>query len=263
MKIFDGNAEAKKLDEKISEFARNHPQEKSLAIIQVGENASSEKYVNIKKKVGERLGIKVVLHKFDADLSDLELFEKCRAVFNDAKVGGTIVQMPLPRASLNVIVDEIPADKDIDCLSGQNSNPSLPRLSPTTRACEYFIYSSARPNEMEKAIIVGGGKLVGKPLANYLENKGWEVEIDENYTRGKALNAHLVVLSAGIPNLVSGEDISEGVNVIDFGSSVVDGKTTGDLDMNTKIDHLNLLSPSPGGMGPLVVRFLFMNFLGI
>ena len=263
VKIFDGRAEAKKLDEKILEFVAKNPAEKVLAIVQIGDNASSEKYVEVKKRVGEKLGIEVVLHKFGAETDDLELIEKTKEVFEDEGVGGVIVQLPLPRPSLNAILDLVPAEKDIDCLSSQNADGVLTRLSPAMRACEYFIYSDGEVSKTKRAIVVGGGKLVGKPISNYLESKGWKVEIDENYARGKVLNAQLVVLSAGIPNLVAGEDISDGANVIDFGSSVVDGKTVGDLDMKTGLEHLGLLSPSPGGMGPLTVRYLFMNFLGI
>ena len=263
MQIFDGRAEAKKLDQKISEFVTKNPTKKQLAIVQIGDNESSEKYVNIKQQLGKKLGIDVVLHKLEASLGDPELVAAARAVFNDEEVGGVIVQLPLPRGELNVILDKIPPEKDIDALSDRIVTGYEGRHSPVVRSAEHFIYSMGNDSGQKKAIIVGGGKLVGKPVAEYLEKRDWQVEIDENYTRGKSLEAQLVVLSVGVANLVSGEDISDGAGVIDFGSSVVDGKVVGDLDMNTSLDHLGLVSPSPGGMGPLTVRYLFLNFLGI
>src|SRR3972149_2472551 len=97
VKIFDGRSEAKKLDEKILEFVAKNPAERVLAIVQIGDNASSEKYVEVKKRVGEKLGIEVVLHKFGAETDDLELIEKTKEVFEDEGGGGGIVQLPLPR----------------------------------------------------------------------------------------------------------------------------------------------------------------------
>ena len=77
------------------------------------------------------------------------------------------------------------------------------------------------------------------------------------------MNFDLLILSAGVPNLVKGQDIEPNTHVVDFGSAVVNGKSTGDLDKNSALSHLSVVSPSPGGMGPLVVRYLIMNFLGI
>jgi methylenetetrahydrofolate dehydrogenase (NADP+)/methenyltetrahydrofolate cyclohydrolase len=93
--------------------------------------------------------------------------------------------------------------------------------------------------------------------------QGAKVQFILDYKAKKPLNCHLLVLSAGSPELVKGEYISEKCSVVDFGSSVINNKTIGDLDLKSAIGHLGVVSPSPGGMGPLVTRFLIMNFLGI
>ncbi|HSX39237.1 MAG TPA: hypothetical protein VLI92_01465, partial [Candidatus Saccharimonadales bacterium] len=82
-----------------------------------------------------------------------------------------------------------------------------------------------------------------------------------NYSKRTKINSQLVILSAGSPNLLSGEDLRPKTHVVDLGSSIVNGKTIGDLNMQSKLDHLGIISPSPKGLGPLVVRFLILNLL--
>ncbi len=265
MKIFNGNAEAKKLDNKILEITNNSKDFGKLLIVMIGKNSSSEKYVNIKKRVGEKLGVKIEILEIDENLSNKDITDKVFKEFNSADVSSVIVQLPLPRPELNEVLDLIPLEKDVDVLSTKAQqkfyDSSLQRTSPVVRSAEYFIYSLGKANKIKTAIIIGGGFLVGKPIAKMLEKRGVTTQIIENYSKGMKLNADLIVLSAGIPNLVDASDIKEGANVIDFGSSVLDGKVVGDLDMKSVLDHLGNISPSPGGMGPLVVRHLFLNHL--
>lgn len=273
MQTFNGKKEAKLLDAKIEELISSDSKirelvRKDLAIIQIGENEESAKYIKLKQKIGTRLGLSVSLYKFHAQLSNLELENLCKEIFSSTDVGGVIVQLPLPRESLEYILNDIPPQKDIDLLSDEMRykayHSSTSRRSPVVRSAEHFIYSLDEHEKDGTAIVVGGGELVGIPVAIELKNKGWEVIVDENYYEGKELDADLIVLSTGIPHLVKPTDIVKGANVIDFGSSVVDGKTVGDLDTSDmkNLDHLGLVSLSPGGMGPLVVRYLFLNFLG-
>ena len=161
----------------------------------------------------------------------------------------------------------IPREKDIDLLSPESQlsyySGDFSKLPPVVHATDYFIKENHLKTEGMRVIVLGHGFLVGKPVAHYLRHVGAQVEVIEDYKRQKPLSCQLLVLSAGLPNLVDGGDISKGTHVIDFGSSVVGGRTVGDLDMNTKLDHLGVISPSPRGMGPLVVRFLVGNFLGV
>jgi methylenetetrahydrofolate dehydrogenase (NADP+) / methenyltetrahydrofolate cyclohydrolase len=260
MEIFDGRKEAKKLDKEIIEHLKQTQVTPVLGIIQVGNNEASNKYVALKQRVGEKLGIDVRVYKYADTLSDNELEENITQTLNNEEITKIIVQLPLPRQSLYKILNKIPQEKDVDILSHKAMEKyyagDLSFSSPVVKACEYFLDSISIKNKDKKAIIVGGGDLVGKPIAYFLKTNGWDIKIIEDYKRGKSLNADLLILSAGIAKLVSGEDIARDTNVIDFGSSVINNKTVGDLDMETNLDHLGTISPSPGGMGPLVVRFL-------
>lgn len=266
MRIFDGNYHAQLLDEKIKRFLETHKVSKKLAIIQVGDNLASTKYVNLKKRYCTMLGVPVEVCNINSDNKDDIIVNKVRDVFEDETIGGGIIQLPLPRKSLGDLLNIIPIEKDIDTISNigitQFYAGDFSRLSPVVRATMYYLNICDIPKGIT-ATIIGEGDLVGKPLAFYLTKMGNNVQIIPNYATGMHINCQLLVLSAGVPNLVQGQDILPGVAVIDFGSSVVNGKTTGDLDLNSNLNHLSWVSPSPGGMGPLVIRFLVMNFLGI
>ena len=257
--LFNGNFHAKLLEEKIAGVSAD-AKSKQLAIVQVGNNAASEKYVAIKAALCARLGVNCYVYNFLSTEIDL-LEKKLVELANDTSVGSIIVQLPLPDQTFYPLLDLLPLEKDIDASLGSSI-----KQSPIIRAFDYFLNSiSYEPSISKTSLIVGCGELVGKPIASYLKMKNIKVTIEENYIKGKYLNFELVVLSAGVPKLVDPHDIAENSIVVDFGSSVVNGKTVGDLDLEdiSKAQHLSAISPSPGGMGPLVVRFLVMNHLRI
>ena len=269
MILFDGNLHAKKLEEQILKAPKTF-KEQELAIIQLGDNASSEKYVSLKLKVCERLGVLTKLYRLDyKSQSDVDSTKRLLLKLSeDVSVGSIIVQLPLPDSSLYPLLDLLPQAKDIDILGIESKNlfytGNNGLESPVVRGVRYFL-GTMLPTKAQslRACIIGYGELVGKPVNHFLKSQGYSVEINSNYTAGEKLAYDLIVLSVGIPNLVNPQDIKSGCNVIDFGSSVLSGKTTGDLNLNLPLDHLGVVSPSPGGMGPLVVRFLLMNHLHI
>lgn len=277
MIIFDGRAEALKLEDKIHEALAKNPllrgSNRRLCIIMVGNNPSSQKYVGLKKKLCERLGISVQVEILEENSSDKEITERVGELCEDTSIGGVVIQLPLPRPSLNSLLNLIPEEKDVDQISPKNVNKfyknkfskdeDFLKLSPVVRAFKYYLDWNKINLENLDVIIIGKGFLVGEPLGHFLLQQGAKVQFILDYKANQSLNCHLLILSAGSPELVVGESISEGCNVVDFSSSVVGGKTIGDLDPNSAIGHLGTISLSPGGMGPLVTRFLIMNFLGI
>lgn len=271
MLLFDGNAHARTLDTQlinhINDLKKVGSSISTLAIIQVGDNESSKKYINLKLKLCEKVGVPVILHQFQTDESDFDISSKVKSIFNDHNIGGGIIQLPLPRLSLYSLLDLIPSNKDIDLLSSTSQSQfyekNFAKLSPVIRAAQFFISQNQLVLEKLKVFVVGEGNLVGKPLAHYLKSFGASVTTILNYERGMSLDCQLLILSAGVPNLVTGADIKADCHVIDFGSAVVAGKVVGDFDISSPTEHLGTLSASPGGMGPLVVRFLLMNHLGL
>lgn len=268
MKQFDGKEHAKKLEKQISDFLKHNVVEGELAIIQIGGNKSSEKYTAIKKKVCDRLGIACRVYKLNKEKLDLEYMVQATHIIYSPSVKSVIIQLPLPTKRLESLLTKIPRDKDVDVLSEGAKKKfysgDFSIMPPVVRAVEYFIYSNKIDVNDKNITMVGYGDLVGKPVGFFLEKQGSKVKIvEENYSPGVLMDSDLVILAAGVSNLVKGEDIKSNCDVIDFGSSIADGKFVGDLDLSSKLSHLGNVSPSPGGMGPLVVRFLIMNHLGI
>jgi methylenetetrahydrofolate dehydrogenase (NADP+) / methenyltetrahydrofolate cyclohydrolase len=266
--LFDGRFHALKLEQTISEFVnKNKPLKGELVIIQVGENAVSTKYINLKMKLCNKVGIPVKLHYIASELPDAAILNEIKVIVESASCVGCIIQMPLPRLSLNSALELIPITKDIDLLSSKSMDQfmsgNFEKVPPVVRAVQYFI-NEYDIELLEKSVtVIGYGQIVGKPLTYYLKSLGAKVTVLDNYKTGTPIDSDLVILSAGVPNLLNGQDLAPGSSVIDFGSSVLDGKTVGDLNMHSDLNHLVNISPSPGGMGPLVVRFLVMNYLEI
>ncbi len=261
---------AKLAVEKLDALILNAPQEaknKTLIIFQVGDNSASQKYVLLKQAYCTKMGVSCEVFNFDS--ANFREFEKILvAKAHDKAVGSIIVQLPLPDTKFYPLLDLIPLEKDIDLLSSLAKSRfyagDFTRLSPVVRATEYFLYSVPINYDTVKSVgIIGFGDLVGKPLQKYLSSKFEKVEVIQNYVSPQKLDFDLLVLSTDVPNLVKGENILSNCHVIDFGSSVVAGKTVGNLDLNSKLDHLGTIAKSPGGMGPLVVRYLVMNHLRI
>ena len=266
MKIFDSKIQSEILEKNISEaLDKGNGAGKVLSIVQVGNNESSNKFIDLKVKLCEKYGILCEVTKINEQKKDDEIFEIVENIFSDEHVGGGIVQLPLPRKSLYKLLDLIPVEKDIDVISTEGKKRFYSgdyfRFPPIVRAFQNFIESCEIKLSCSQSVIVGEGDLVGKPISYYLTKKGSDLKIISNYDGNKKINCDILILSAGVPNLVRGENISSGCNVVDFGSSVINGKCVGDLDMNSSLDHLDCISKSPGGMGPLVVRYLLLNFI--
>lgn len=269
MNTFNGKEKADLLDRQITEHLAQHMPPGDLAIILIGGSPASEKYIDVKKRYCDSRGIKCVIHRIDERLKDDDIFKKVMPVCASPDTAGVIIQLPLPRKSLEPCLRLIPGEKDIDAISPASMEAFYAdrpkKVLPVVRALDLFVKETGKKSgeRQLKAVVIGEGFLVGKPAAHYLRTNGYDVTVLTNYTPGQKIEADLLVLSAGVANLVSGESVSAGCDIVDFGSSVVEGKTAGDLNRESSTEHLGLVSFSPGGVGPLVVRFLIMNFLGI
>ena len=272
MIYFDGKFHATLLDEKIL-ASRSIYKQKKLAIIQVGENPSSEKYIKVKQIVCEKLGVVSLLYRILPKRGSgyKELVDLLKTLGAEDSVSSIIVQLPLPDSSMYSSLDLLPLEKDVDFLSREKKTIAFSDLidsfetkSPVVRAIEYYLGSnSITPENAPQVGIIGQGDLVGKPSFYFLTFRKFNVKVIDHYTQGDSLNFDLLISSTGVPKLIDPKDIKAGCHVIDFGSAVLNGKTVGDLNTDLDLTHLGVVSNSPGGMGPLVVRFLIMNHLHI
>jgi len=266
MEFFNGVAQALKLEDKIAN-ATAFSKHSKLLLVLIGDNPASEKFVSLKLKLCQKYSVACEVKKFSAsNLPKIESFLRSAAL--DENVGSIIIQLPLPDKTMYSLLDLIPVAKDIDMLSEASKKlfytGDFSKPSPIIHAVEHFIYSTQlNYDSLANVGIIGNGELVGRPLYYYFSQKVANTTQIVDYKTNERLNSDLLILATDIPNLVLGQNISNNCHVIDFGSTVINGKTVGNLDLSSKLDHLGIVSKSPGGMGPLVVRYLVMNHLKI
>ena len=267
MEFLDVNKCTSVLDARIQAYLANNSGNGVMAIIQVGDNPISESYIRLKIKYCSKFGITAQLFKIESTLPDADIIKKVQEIFARSEVLGGIIQLPLPRSSLNSILNLIPLEKDIDMLSSnswiQYDAGKLGIKSPVVLAFRTFVDTFSIDIHNMTVEVIGRGKLVGVPIEKYLLSMGVKPLFLDDYISGDRIDADLLVTSTGVPNLLKGENVTSGCSIVDFGSSIINGKTVGDLDLSSRLSHLNYISPSPGGMGPLVLRYLIMNYLGL
>ena len=269
MQKFNASKEiTQRLDAEIDAYIAANAPTQELAIILIGNDPSSVKFTQLKKNYCDSHNIKCTVHAIDATQTDDEIKSHIKKIVSLNEVGGVVLQLPFPRESLNSCLSLIPINKDVDIISSEAMQRfylgNYEKLPPVVRAFNLFLetITNVHPS-ITQAKVIGNGYLVGGPISHFLKTGGFNVSIEENYKTGQKIVSDILVLSAGIPGLVNGMDICVGCHVVDFGSTVVNGKTYGGLDYTSSLEHLGIVSTSPGGMGPLVIRFLIKNFLGI
>jgi len=234
-------------------------------VVQLGCNAVSSLYVSKKKALGEELKVDSKILSLSDKISEEELLDKINELNKDKQIKAFLVQMPLPKGIdrlkvAKMIVDE----KDVDgfhFLLGEE--PTI--LPPTVLAIDALLdfYKIAKQNR--KILIVGGGFLVGKPLARFWRNHNLDVEIleksDPQYEQ-KLKSADIIVVATGGGRKFSHLDFKSGATVIDASTIAEEGKVKGDVEVKNWPEDKNL-APSPGGVGPVTVAMLYQNFYNL
>lgn len=256
--IADGKHIAQLLEERLlGEFA-NAPLKK-VCFVLFGNDSASIQFIKIKTNRAERLGIKV------------DLVVAPQGVITDQALGlmdeiikkdydGIVVQLPLPKQlDTDAIVNEIPKEKDIDVLSHSQKN------APVARAVLEILNFYHVVLEGKKILVIGNGRLVGKPIAKMLTEKGLPYKLIDKDTDQEVRNNHIksadiIISGAGVPHMITPNMIKDGVVLIDAGTSEQSGIVVGDVDPACAT-KASLMTPVPGGVGPVTVVSLFANLL--
>lgn len=263
--IIDGKSIAQQI---IKRTAIQIVPKKSLCVFSVGENDASTGFIRQKKKIADMLGVDFRVFVFSEKALEEEIKKKIRDVGEDDMCGGVIIQLPLPvHIKKENILNEILCEKDVDILSQKAHKRFLRGQKPFPPAvgvfCEVLSHYQVLQNVSRETnlrfAVVGPGFLIGKPIVDYLRMKNADViVVDRDNDVSLIKNADVVVLGAGITNLVNQKIIKDGALVIDFGCSFFEKKLCGDLlpPVNEKFFY----TPTPGGTGPILVAKLFENF---
>lgn len=253
--IIDGKKMAGEIKEQLAD--QFFGQSVVLAVVLVGEDPASIKFVERKKKFGEEIGVEVRVLEYENDISEEDLAEVVQKLADNDLVEGMIIQLPLPKhISTDRILNLVPADKDVDALTADASVDS-----PVVEAIMEILARGGIDLHNKKIVVVGQGQLVGRPISIRLAQEGFDVEVATVATRDLkklTLSADVIISGVGKPGLITLDMVKEGVVLIDAGTSEQASKITGDIDP-TCANKASLFTPVPGGVGPLVVAMLFKN----
>lgn len=238
----------------------------TLAVFLVGNDPVSVNYVGLKQRLAEKIGIQVKLFHYQETTSENDVLQKIKELNQTTGVDGIMVQIPLPaHFNREKIVEAISPAKDVDglryCLNQASSF-----LPPVVLAIAKALEGSAADLENKSVLIIGHGFLVGDPLRRFLLDQGKTkrlIVLDqpaENLAT-IAQRADVIISATGQAGLVSSEMVSEGVVLIDAGTSEVGGELRGDIDP-AAYQKSSFYSPVPGGIGPVTVAMLMSNLVG-
>lgn len=238
-----------------------------IIVFLVGNRPESEIYVRQKKRLANKLGFDFEIKRFSKSVSQKKLAEQLVTEQGRPEVCGVLIQLPLPKHLDSVkILSYLSPHIDIDCLS----DVSLGRLilgnnrivPPTAGAIMEIIKDAGIRTAGKKIVIIGSGLLVGKPLAMILMNGKATVTVCNTKTPDLGLlcrAADIIVSGAGKRNLIKAEMAGEKAVVIDAGFSFSKGKAYGDAEVEALDKKGVMVTPTPGGVGPVTVAMLMRN----
>ncbi|MHA1670658.1 MAG: bifunctional 5,10-methylenetetrahydrofolate dehydrogenase/5,10-methenyltetrahydrofolate cyclohydrolase [Promethearchaeota archaeon] len=274
-KILDGKKLAQKLNIELkSEFNQLYRISKikpKLATILVGEDPASQVYINIKRRVCAEVGIESISIKHPATINKDELIASIRELNYDDSIHGILLQIPLPdhlKLYGPAFISQISPLKDVDGLHPINKGRLFDYnedYAPCTPKGIIALLEHYNVNIKGKfTVIINRSNLVGKPLIFLLLKRNATVVVCHTSTvnlENLIKMADILIVAVGKPNFISKEKIKEGVIIIDIGVSRVHGKLCGDVDFDDVFEKCGMITPNPGGIGPLTVSFLMRNTL--
>jgi methylenetetrahydrofolate dehydrogenase (NADP+)/methenyltetrahydrofolate cyclohydrolase len=275
-RILRGDTLAHRLDDdlraRIATIAATGGPIPTLAVVLVGDDPASHIYVRRKHKAAQAVGIRSIEHRLAACASEEALLALIHALNTDPAVHGILVQLPLPpQISGDRVLGAIAPHKDVDGFHpvnvGRLSTGSGGGLVPCTPlGCMMLLEEVIADFTGLKAVVIGKSNIVGKPAALLLLERECTVTVTHIHTRGLpeiARGADILIVAAGSPHLVRGDWVKPGAVVIDVGINRVihpDGSKgiTGDVAAH-ECDHAAVLTPVPGGVGPMTIACLLRN----
>lgn len=275
-KIIDGKNLAATREAEIKRKVANSGITPNGVNILIGDDPSSVLYTQIKEKKAKELGINFQTLRFThapgrCDREVLpewnEVVNKIKELNEDKNIHGLMIQLPLPKEFLgNHQTEEllrlIDPQKDIDGLNYAR------KVGPYVPAAVKAVLSILEDENIEvvgkQVVVVGASDLVGKPAALELEKRGAKVKICDKGTvdlKQCTLQADVLISATGVPGLITGDMVKNGMVVIDIGAEKVDGKLLGDVDFASVYPLASKITPVPGGVGPMTVIALMENMV--
>jgi methylenetetrahydrofolate dehydrogenase (NADP+) / methenyltetrahydrofolate cyclohydrolase len=263
----DGRALAARVRAEVADRVREHG-EVVLATVLVGDDPASHLYIGLKHRAAEEVGIRPLDHRLPADASEGEVVELVAELSRDDDVDGVLPQLPLPEhIDETRVIGAIDPVKDVDGIHPFNAGQlylGRPTLVPATPlGIMALIEEYDVPLAGAEAAVVGRSDIVGKPIAHLLLQANATVTLCHSRTRDlktHTLRADVLVAAAGSPGLVGAGMVKEGATVIDVGQNKTEAGLVGDVEPGAA-ERAALITPVPGGVGPLTIAMLLRNTL--
>ncbi|MBV9349218.1 MAG: bifunctional 5,10-methylenetetrahydrofolate dehydrogenase/5,10-methenyltetrahydrofolate cyclohydrolase [Patescibacteria group bacterium] len=264
--IIDGKALAKERSEEIME-ARGAYGALSLGVVIATESAVTQSYIGIKKRAAARLDISVSEYRLPESAGTDEIVGEVKKA-GTAGHDGIILQLPLPSsADVEAAKNAIPKDVDVDVLSDsafsafeKNAFPALPQVPA---AMWYILKRHGIEIAGKEVVIIGKGRLVGKPAMVLFERLGGTVTaLEKGDSLEPTKKADILISGAGVPSLITPDMIKDGVVIVDGGTSESGGVVVGDAHPACS-QKASLFTPVPGGVGPIAVVEIFANLVSL
>lgn len=244
-----------------------------LAVVLVGSRKDSETYVRMKRRAAENLGIHFELHKHPVDITEKELLYEIGSLNHSRNIHGIIIQLPLPEhINKKNVISKVSITKDVDGFHGLNiGNLALeghePYFSPCTpRGVMELLKYYKVPIQGKHYVVLGKSNIVGLPMSLMLLNENATVTICNQHTQREpqiTRDADVIISAVGKPELVKEDWVKDGVVIIDVGINPLPDKTkkrgyrlVGDVDFDNVKKKARLITPVPGGVGPMTVAML-------
>ncbi|WP_457574637.1 bifunctional methylenetetrahydrofolate dehydrogenase/methenyltetrahydrofolate cyclohydrolase FolD [Desulfolithobacter sp.] len=280
-KIISGTETAKAIREElkteVAELKEKHNVVPGLVTILVGEDPASQSYVAAKNKTAHALGIYSEQVTLPADTSEEELLGLVDKYNKDEKIHGILVQLPLPKhIDESKVLYAIDPDKDVDGFHPVNVGKMVLGeqcfLPCTPHGVLELLTRAGVETSGAEVVVVGRSNIVGKPVANLMLQKreGGNATVTLCHTRTRDMTFHtkradILIVAAGVANMIKGDQVKEGVVVIDVGVNRVgmseSGKAilAGDVEFESVKEKAAAITPVPGGVGPMTITMLMKN----
>lgn len=241
----------------------------TLCVIQVGDDEASNVYINQKRKMCNDIGYNFIHEKYDDSITEEELLKNIDRFNCNDNIDAVLVQMPLP-SGINEknIQNAVNKYKDVDGLNDSNIIDLIngrDALYPCT-ACGVVSLLDKYEVTLEgsNVVIVGRSSLVGMPLFHMLENRNATVTLCHSKTRNLAditKNADIIISATGVKCLIKEDMVGDNTVIVDVGITRENGKLYGDVDFDSVNKKASLITPVPGGVGPMTIASLAQNIL--
>lgn len=273
MNLIDGKAISAKCKNETAEEIKNLTKDgrraPCLAVILVGNDPASQVYVRNKKRACEAVGITSLEYLLDEAETEENLLALIDTLNKDDDVDGILVQMPVPKQiDPDRVIESISPDKDVDAFHAYNVGKlftGAPRFQPCTPAGVMRLLKEYNVEIKGKhCVVVGRSNIVGKPMGALLLAEDGTVTTCHSRTNNLAeitRQADILVAACGRPKMITADMVKDGAVLVDVGINRVGDKLVGDIDFEGCAEKSSLITPVPGGVGPMTIAILMQNTL--